>query len=37
MLDLNLLQEMKEDRDWEEFSLDDLEEILEFALEDNED
>ena len=37
MLDLNLLQEMKEDRDWEGFNLEDLEEILEFALEDNED
>lgn len=33
MEELNLLHEMKNDKDWEDFSLEDLEEILEFISE----
>jgi hypothetical protein len=33
MEELNLLQMMKEDTDWEDFSLEELEEILEFVSE----
>ncbi len=30
MKELNILHEMKNDKDWEEFNLEELEEILEF-------
>jgi hypothetical protein len=35
MLDLNLLQEMKEDRDWEGFDETELLEILDFVDEED--
>jgi hypothetical protein len=33
MEELNLLQMMKNDKDWEDFSLEELEEVLEFVSE----
>ena len=35
MEELNLLQEMKNDKDWEDFDLEALEEILEFIDEED--
>lgn len=33
MEELNLLQMMKEDKDWEDFSLEELEEVLDYVSE----
>ena len=33
MEELNLLQMMKEDADWEDFSLEELEEVLDYVSE----